>query len=74
MRAYGIDVDDCPTIFKRNGKKGRSSLIAGNHEITFTLQRKLQMMDVRKASEEELQTCPVLVLTSDMLWNPDDLT
>ena len=27
MRDYGTDVDDCPTIFTREDKKGRSILI-----------------------------------------------
>ena len=49
-------------------------MIVDEHEINFQLQRGLQMMNVRKATEEEIKTCPVVALTSDMLWNPEELS
>ena len=67
MRDYSIDMDDCPTIFNRDGKQGGSSLIAGGNEIKLNLQCGLQMIDVRRATEDELKTCPGIELTFDML-------
>ena len=48
MRAYGEDVDDFPTIFTRDGKRGGSNLITDGHEVKFKLQDGLQMVHIRK--------------------------
>ena len=49
-------------------------MIADEHEVNFQLQRGLQMINVQNATEEELKTCPVVAVTSDMLWNPEELS
>ena len=67
MRAYGYDVDNFPTISNRGGKKGSSSLATDGHKVTFKLHDGLQMVYVRKSTEDELKYYPVVLLTSDMV-------
>ena len=73
MRAYGQDADNCPTISNRNGKKGSSSLATDVHKVTFKLHDGLQMVYMRKSTEDELKYYPVVLLTSDMVQNLKDL-
>ena len=49
MRAYGKDVDDCPTIFTRYGERRRSSLISDGHKGEFNLKDGLQILYIRKS-------------------------
>ena len=73
MRAYGTYFNDCPDIFTRYGKKGRSSLIVDRHEVKFKLQCGLQMVHVRKESEYGMKAFLVVLLTSDMVWNSKNI-
>ena len=73
MRSYGADIDDYPTIFTRYGKKVMSSLIADGHVMKFKIQYGLHMVYVQKENEDDLNACPVVVLTSDMVYDPKDL-
>ena len=41
--------------------------------MTFKLHDGLQMVYVRKSTEDELKYYPVVLLTSDMVYNPKDL-
>ena len=63
MRLYGADVDYCPTIFTRDGKKGRSRIISDGHEVKFKLKYGLHMVHVPKKTEDNLNDCTVVVLT-----------
>ena len=67
MRLYGTDVDLYPTIFTRDGKKGMSSLIADVYDVKFKIRDGLQMVHVQKATEDDLNSCPVVVLKLDMV-------
>ena len=63
MRAYGADVDDSPNILTTEGQKGMSSLIADGYEVKFKIQDILQMVYVQKATEDDFNYFPVVVLT-----------
>ena len=63
MRLYGADVDYCPTIFTRDGKKGRSRIISDGDEVKFKLKYDLNMVHVRKTAEDNLNDFNVVVLT-----------
>ena len=67
MRSYGSYVDDCKTIYTRDGEKGRSSLIYGGHKVKFKLKDVLNVVNLRKASEDNMNYFPVVVLTSYMV-------
>ena len=73
MRSYGSYVDYCKTIQTRDGEKGRSSLIYGGHKVKFKLQDVLNVVNLRKASEDNMNYFPVVVLTSDMVQNTKEL-
>ena len=70
MRAYGADVDDCTTIFTKDCNNEGSSLIYDGHKVNFNLQYGLHMVNVCKSTEDDLNAFPVVLLTSDMVYNP----
>ena len=70
MRHYGIDVCDVHPKFISNGSKGRFSIMAGNHEIPFYMDHGLAAITFRPPTEEELDTCDWVTLTSDAHWDP----
>ena len=74
MIEYGADVDNCQTFFTRDGKNEGSSLIYDGHKMNFKLPDVLQMVYVRKSTEDDLKYFPVVVLTSDMVYNPKELS
>ena len=74
MIAYGADVDNCQTFFTRDGNNEGSSLIYDGHKVNFKLPDVLQMLHVRKSTEDDLKYFPVVVLTSDMVYNPKELS
>ena len=74
MRAYGMDVNECPEIFNRDGNKVVSSLIADRYEVNFKLQDGMDMVHVQEATKYELKTCPVVVMISYMVWNTKDVS
>jgi len=71
VRAFGADADDCPTIYSRNGLQGRKSIISNGIEIPFIFDRNLILMEGAKQSEKDLQTLPIIVVTSGTEWNPE---
>ena len=71
VRAFGVDVDDCPAIYSRNGVQGRQSMVSNDIEIPFTFDRNLILLEASKPSEKDLLTLPYLVITSGMEWNPE---
>ena len=74
MRAYGVDVEDYTTNVIRECKKGRSILIDDGYADKFRIQDVLQMVYLRKATEDEMKYCPVVVLKSDIVWNSKDIS
>ena len=74
MGAYGVDFDDCPNIFTRDGNNEGSSLIYYGHKVNFKLQDGLHTVHVRKSTEDDMNALPVLVLTSYMVYNPKELS
>ena len=62
MRSFGRYDDYCQPIFTRDGKEGRSRLIDDGHEVEFKLQYGLQMVHMRKTTEDGRNYCPVVVL------------
>ena len=54
MRACGADIDDCPIVSTRDGKKGRSSIVDNGHEVKFKLQDGLHTVYVWRATEYDL--------------------
>ncbi len=73
VRHYGIDLDDRPECYDVDGQPGRQSMKAGDHEIPFSYEKGLVYLYTWRPSDEELRTCPVIMLTSDSEWNPDSL-
>eukprot|EP00979_Chaetoceros_neogracilis_P009185 scaffold2090_cov151-Chaetoceros_neogracile.AAC.2 len=72
MRAFGVDIDDCPTCFDVGGRSGRQSMKVGEHEIPFEYTDGLVLLKTRLPSIQELESCPILILTSDAPWNPNE--
>lgn len=76
VRAHGVDIDDCPSIYTIPGRQGRQSMIVGEeddgHEVIvpFSYTNNLVTYPVRKPSEYELENLPVYILTSDQPWDP----
>ena len=68
MRHFGVDVDDKPIIYK-----GRQSMIVGDHEIPFEFKNGLLVLHTWKPTEDKLKSSPVLILTSDAPWNPNEV-
>ena len=73
VRHYGIDLDDCPTCFEIDGRPGRMSMKTEEFEIPFEFEKGLIFLKTWKPSKVELQTCPILMITSDAEWNPESL-
>ena len=76
VRAFGIDIDDCPSIFTVAGRKGRQSMIVGTNddesavELPFQFTNNLICYAIREPTMQELETLPIFILTSDAPWNP----
>lgn len=73
LRHFGIDIDDCPSCYDVEGRRGRQSIKLEDVEIPFTYSRGLILLATRKPTEQELSECPVIMLTSDAEWNPEEL-
>ena len=76
VRAFGIDIDDCPSIFQVAGRKGRQSMIVGKDdddlevELPFQFTNNLICYAIREPTMQELEHLPIFILTSDAPWNP----
>ena len=73
VRHFGIDLDDCPSCYEIDDRIGRQSMKSGEHEIPFTFEKGLIYLHTWRPSEHELNTCPVIMITSDTEWNPDSM-
>ena len=71
MRAYGILVEDTPRQF--NATSTHSISVPGeNVSIPLELNGVVSYFASHKPSNEELENCQRLVLSSDIPWNPND--
>ena len=72
LRAFGVDIDDCPSCFEVGGRTGRQSMKVGEHEIPFQYVEGIILLKTRAPTIKELNDCPILILTSDATWNPNE--
>ena len=78
VRANGLDVDDCPTCYKVNKRQGSQRMIVGTDDneddvvVPFQYQNNLITYEVAIPTEDELTTLPMYVLTSNILWEPEN--
>ena len=70
IRAMGIDIDDCPQRFTRDGVPGRNNMIVDEHVIPFIFDHNLVLMKASPPTEKELRTLPIVLLISGREWNP----
>ena len=72
VRSYGVDVDDCPNVFHRDGQPGRMNMIADEHTIPFEYRRNLVLLEARVPTANEFNTLPIVIITSALEWNPEN--
>ena len=72
VRAYGADVDDCPSIYNRDNTPGRCNMIVEDKTIPFEYQQNLILLEASKPSLADLRNHPIVVITSAEPWNPQD--
>ena len=46
----------------------------GGREFSFTLENGMVVLQLRRATQEEMATCEVVHLMSDTIWDPRDMT
>jgi len=68
LRAYGVDVDDCPIIYSHNGVQGRQSMICSDIEIPFEFDQNLILLEASGPTYDELKTLPVEWNGIRILW------
>ena len=71
MRAFGVDIDDCPPCFEVGGRYGQQRMKIGEHKIPFEYTDGLVLLKTSVPSIQELESCPILILTSDAPWHPN---
>ena len=54
LRAFGVDIDDCPSCFEVGGRARRQSLKVGEHEIPFQYVEGLILLKTRAPTIKEL--------------------
>ena len=71
MRAHGIVVDDTPRQFN---KQSTHSIYMPEVELSIPLEMRgvISYFESHKPSEDELENCRRIVMTSDVSWNPYD--
>jgi hypothetical protein len=69
LRANGILVQDCPKQFDHTSSH---SLFIPDHEVSIPLHLKgvISSFVTHRPSDDDLQTLPEIVLTSDLPWDP----
>ena len=71
LRAFNVDVDDCPAVYERDGVSGRQSMIVeGDVEIPFMYENNLLLLEAVPPTNEELERLPIFVVTSAAPWDP----
>ena len=69
-RHHGVDICDRHPKFKSDGKAGRFSMKVGDLDIPFQMHNGLTSLNIRRPTDEEIDTCPIIELTSDLPWDP----
>jgi len=72
MRDFGVDIDDCPKCYETGERAGRQSMTVSDFEIPFNYQKGLVLLKTKKPTTQELENCPIVILTLDAPWNPDE--
>ncbi|EEC42806.1 predicted protein [Phaeodactylum tricornutum CCAP 1055/1] len=69
MRDFGIDVDDAPRQYVANSKH---SLYVPDSQLRIPLQLRgiFSFLESRKPTQQELDECEHIILTSDVPWEP----
>ena len=70
-RAFGVDVDDCPSMHNRGGAPGRCNMIVEDRTIPFLYAKNLVLLEATKPTKAELRRLPYVIITSGLDWNPD---
>jgi hypothetical protein len=74
IRTYGGEIDSCPK-FLSQGKSihGIKIIDEEGSEWYFPYQLKgcMSVLPIRKPTQQELETCPIVWLTSDQPWEPN---
>ena len=73
-RYHGVDICDRHPKFLVNGKPGLFRMKLNEYEIPFTMENGLVSITIRKPTDDEINSCPILELTSDAPWNPSALS
>jgi hypothetical protein len=73
MRANGIIVDDIPKHLAPDPKAATYSIYVPEQDlrIPLKLKGKISGLHTRYPSEQEVETCKRIILTSDAEWNPN---
>jgi hypothetical protein len=71
MRAYGAKVDDVPVQYDINSSH---SIQVHGITIPLVMDGVISYFDSRKPTDDELNNCRRVTLTSDDKWNPKDPT
>jgi hypothetical protein len=69
MRDFGIEVDDAPRQYVANSKH---SLYVPDSQLRIPLQLRgiFSFLESRKPTQQELDECEHIILTSDVPWEP----
>ena len=73
-RYHGVDICDRHPRFKVNGVPGSFRINRNSVEFPFTMEKGLVSLRIRKPTDAEIDTCPVVEITSDAPWDPSYLT
>ena len=71
VRDFGVSIDNCAKCHLRHdGTPGSQSISTPNGNYEFHFDGKKCYFDISKPTQEDLQTYPVVVLTSNTLYEP----
>ena len=74
MKHNGIDVCDTHPRFAVGGRPGLFRIKVKEHVLPFRMENSLATLTFRRPTDDELETCDVIELTSPARWNPAFLT
>ncbi|MEM1008261.1 MAG: hypothetical protein AAGJ35_04595, partial [Myxococcota bacterium] len=70
VRSYGHKVNNCPAKF---GGEQAITLQSSKTKIPIRLRRALMTIPFQRPSNKQLQSCERITMTSDELWQPEDI-
>ena len=79
LRYNKIEIDDCPSIYTRQGRKGSQQMIVGYDDdddpvtVPFDFENNLLTFECQTPTKDDLKNLPMFVLTSDELWDPSSV-